>query len=208
MFQKLVDPQLRDTLQTDMRVLSSITEDGDADEYDDNAMNWNERTARPIPTDLCTALARSHCELPRTAQFLPNITINGLVYSPTSKHQGNACILLRSQDQRLVPARIQTIFQIPGLDSVQTLLAIRRHQPSQLPHDPFSRFPVLRAQLWRAQLGDLEIISPDQVSSHFTCLAMVGDFEGHIVTASLSRVSNLFTDLMPFTYTGFVQDIL
>src|ERR1700678_676724 len=28
-FQRLVDPQLRDTLQTDMQILSSLTEDGD-----------------------------------------------------------------------------------------------------------------------------------------------------------------------------------
>ena len=125
MFQKLVDPQLRDTLQTDMRVLSSLTEDGDADEYDDNAMNWNEQMAHHISTDLCAALARFNSESPRTAQFLPNIIMNGLVYLPTSKHQGNACILLRLQDQSLVPARIQTIFQILVLDSVQTLLAIR-----------------------------------------------------------------------------------
>ena len=192
-FQRLVDPQLRDTLQTDMQILSSLTEDGDADEYDDNTINWNEQTARPIPKDLSTALARFHCESPRTAQFLLRVKINGLVYSPMSKHQGNACILLRLGDQSLVPAQIQTIFQIPVLNSVQTLLAIRRHRPSQLPHDPFSRFPVLRAQLWHAQLGDLEIISPDKVSSHFACLPMAGDFEAHVVIASLSRVSNLFT---------------
>src|SRR5271168_4334464 len=43
------------------------------------------------------------------------------------------------------------------------------------------------------QLGDLEIISPDEVSSHFACLPMAGDFEAHVVIACLSRVSNLFT---------------
>ena len=176
-----------------MQILSSLTEDGDADEYDDNTINWNERTARPIPKDLSTALAQFHCESPSTAQFLLRVKINGLVYSLTSKHQGNACILLRLGDQSQVPAQIQTIFQIPVLNSVQTLLAIWCHQPSQLLHDPFSRFPVLRAQLWQAQLGDLEIISPDEVSSHFACLPMAGDFKAHVVIASLSRVSNLFT---------------
>src|SRR5271156_216699 len=73
MFQKLVDPQLRDTLQTDMWMLSSLTEDGDGDEYDDNAINWNERTAHPIPTDLCAALARFNSKSPRMAQFLRKI---------------------------------------------------------------------------------------------------------------------------------------
>ena len=158
MFQKLVDPQLRDTLQTDMRVLSSLVEDGD-DYDDDSAANWNEKTARSIPKDICMALTRFHCKSPRTAQFLPNITINGLIYSPTSKHQGNSCILLKSrQDRNLVPARIQNIFQIPFSESLQTLIAIRRHQPSRLAHDSFSQFPVLRARLWGAQMEDFEII--------------------------------------------------
>jgi hypothetical protein len=192
MFQKLVDPQLRHTLQTDMQVLSSLTEGGHDDTDDEDIMNWDDQTTRPIPRDLQIALTRFHSKSIRMAQFLPNVKINGLVYTPTSKHEGNSCVLLKPESQRdrnLVPARIQTIFRIPLLESVQTLIAIRRHQPSQLPHDPFSQFPVLRARLWGAQLGDLEIIQLDQVFSHFACLPMEGDFKDHIATASLSRVS-------------------
>ena len=189
MFQKLVNPQLRDSLQTDMQVLSSLFESSD----DDGALNWNERTAKPIPRDLFTvltlfsALTRLPFKSSRIAQFLYHITINGLVYTPTSRHEGNSCILLKSQVQ--VPAQIQTIFQIPFLESVQTLIAIRCHQPSRLRHDPFSRSPILRARLWGVQLGELEVILPDQVFSHFACLPLKGEFEGHIVAASLSCVS-------------------
>ncbi|KAF8809397.1 hypothetical protein BYT27DRAFT_7254534 [Phlegmacium glaucopus] len=184
-FHKFINPQLRDTLQTDMRMLSSLAGGNDDD---DDVMSWDELTARPIPRDLHSALTRFHSEPTHTAHFLPNTTINGLIYTPASKHQGNSCILVKSQqDQNGVPAQIQTIFQIPFLESVQTLIAIRRHQPSQLPHDPFSRFPILRARFWDAQLGDLEIIQPDQVFSHFACLPLMGEFEGYIVTASLSR---------------------
>lgn len=187
MFQKLVNPQLRDSLQTDMQVLSSIAEG--SDDVDDSALDWNERTAKPIPNDLLTALTRLHFKSTRTAKYLYHITINGLTYTPTSKNEGNSCVLLKSQeDQIQVPARIQTIFQIPFLESVKTLIAIRRHQPSRL-HDPFSRFPILRARLCRVQLGELEVIQPDQVFSHFACLPLKGEFEGHIVAASLSRVS-------------------
>ena len=192
MFQKLVNPQLRDSLQTDMQVLSSLAEGGDDNGDDNGALNWDERAAKPIPRDLLTALARLHFKLTstRTAQFLNHTTINGLIYTLTSKHKGNSCILLKTQeDQIQVPAQIQTIFQIPFLESVETLIAIRRHQPSQLRHDPFSAFPILRAQLWGAQLGELEVIQPDQVFSHFTCLPLKGEFEGYIVAASLSRVS-------------------
>lgn len=188
MFQKLVNPQLRDSLQTDMRVLSSLVEGGDDDD-DGEDDDWNERTARAIPRDLHIALTRFHSESTRTAQFLTRMTINGLIYTPTSKHQGNSCVLLNLQDRTQVPARIQTIFQINFLESVQTLIAIRRHQPARLRHDPFSRFPILCAQVWGVQLGELEIIRPDQVFSHFACLPLKGEFEGHIVAASLSRVS-------------------
>jgi hypothetical protein len=189
MFQKLVNPQLRDSLQTDMQVLSSLAEGGDDDEDDDGALNWNERSAKPIPRELHAALTRLHFKSTGTAQFLHGITINGLMYSPTSKHEGNSCILLKSQNQNQVPARIQTIFQIHFMESVQTLIAIRRHLPSRLRHDPFSRSPILRARLWGVQLGELEIIRSDQVFSHFACLPLKGEFEGHVATVSLSRVS-------------------
>ena len=194
MFQKLVNPQLRDSLQTDMQMLSSLVEGGDDDndgdgDGDDGAMNWNEWTTEPIPRDLRTALSRFHSGSIYTAHFLTQLTINGLVYTPTSKHLGNSCILLKSQAQTQVPARIQRIFQIHLLDSVQTLIAIQRHQPARLRHDPFLRFPILRARVWGVQLGELEIIQPDQVFSHFACLPLKGEFEGHIIAASLSRVS-------------------
>lgn len=189
MFQKFVNPQLRHSLQTDMQVLSSLAE-GDDEGDDDDAMNWDERITKPIPRDLHAALSRFCSKSTRTAQFFRRIIINGLAYTPTSKHEGNSCILLKSQEnQNQVPARIQTIFQIPFLESVQTFIAIRRHQPSGLRHDPFSRSPILRARLWGVQLGELEIIRPDQVFSHFACLPLTGEFEGHIVAASLSRVS-------------------
>jgi hypothetical protein len=194
MFQKLVNPQLRDSLQTDMQMLSSLVEGGDDDndgdgDGDDGAMNWNGWTTEPIPRDLRTALSRFHSGSTYTAHFLTHLTINGLVYTQTSKHLGNSCILLKSQDQTQVPARIQRIFQIQLLDSVQTLIAIQRHQPARLCHDPFSRFPILRARVWEVKLGELEIIRPDQVFSHFACLPLKGEFEGHIIAASLSRVS-------------------
>ena len=190
MFQKLVNPRLRDSLQTDMRVLSSLIEGGDDDDDgDDGYCVMNERTVRDIPRDLHNALTRFHSESTRTAQFLTHMTINGLIYTVTSKHQGNSCVLLKSKGQTQVPARIQTIFQINVLESVQTLIAIRRHLPARLCHDPFSRFPILCARVWETQLGELEIIRPDEVVSHFACLSLKGDFEGHIVSVSLSRVS-------------------
>ena len=59
-----------------------------------------------------------------------------------------------------------------------------RHSVSQATYDPFPQFPILRAQLW----ADLEIIRPQQVSSHFACLPMSDD-QQNIAILSLSHVS-------------------
>jgi hypothetical protein len=183
-FQKMVDPQLRGTLTTDIRSISSLFED---DNEDDDTAFWNGRTARPIPQELRAALSRYCHLLPRTAQFLPNITIDGLMYAPYRKHRGNSCILFAPSHDKLVPARIETIFQIESADSIQTLIAVRRHLPSQVTHDPLLQFPILRARLWASQVADLEIIRPEQVSSHFACLSMADD-QKTIAVLSLSRV--------------------
>ena len=42
-FQKMVDPQLRGTLTTDIRSISSLFEDENGD---DDTVFWNDRTAR------------------------------------------------------------------------------------------------------------------------------------------------------------------
>lgn len=186
-FQKMVDPQLRGTLTTDIRSISSLFED---DNGDDDTVFWNDRTARPIPQELQAALSRCCYVLARTAhtaQFLPNITIDGLMYAPYRKHRGNSCILFAQSHDKLVPARIETVFQIESADSIQTLIAVRRHLPSQVAHDPLLQFPILRARLWASQVADLEIIRPEQVSSHFACLSMSED-QKTIAVLSLLRV--------------------
>jgi hypothetical protein len=183
-FQKMVDPQLRGTLTTDIRSISSLFED---DDEDDDGAFWNGRTARPIPQELQAALIRCGYVLARTAQFLPNIAINGLMYAPYRKHRGNSCILFAQSHDKLVPARIETVFQIELANSIQTLIAVRRHLPSQVTHDPFLQFPILQARLWASQVADLEIIQPRQVSSHFACLSMSDD-QKTIAVLSLSRV--------------------
>ena len=104
---KMVDPQLRGTLTTDIRSFSFLFEDN---EEDDEMVLWNDRTARPIPQELQAALSRCSQVSARTAQFLLNITVNGLLYAPYQKHRGNSCILFAQSQDKLVPAWIETIF--------------------------------------------------------------------------------------------------
>lgn len=205
-FQKMVNPQLRGTLTTDIRSISSLFED---DNEDDDTVIWNERTTRPISQELQAAL--SHCcrVSAGTAQFLPNITINGLIYSPYRKHKGNACILFSKSQEKLVPAQIDTILRVGSTD-IQTFIAVRRHMSSQATYDPFSQFPILRTRLWSAQLGDLEIIRPEQISSHFACLSM-SDNRKNIAVLSLSRVSlaiHLYWFVMLIMLRNFHKNML
>src|SRR5277367_4942567 len=89
-FQKMVNPEFRGTLTTDIRSISSLLDD--KDEADVMA-SWNDRTVRSIPQEMQAALSPLYEVSPRTAQFLPHIAINGLTYTPYQKHRGNSCVL-------------------------------------------------------------------------------------------------------------------
>lgn len=187
MFEKLVNSQLRDTLLTDMRILSALDGPGiiDEDGPKDDVEIWNERTARPLPQDLSSMLTQLHLPTRKKAQFLTHLTINGLLYAISSKHKGNSCVLLKTDGGRkFVPAQIKYIFQLLISDDIHTMIAIQRHQASQASCDPFSRFPYLRAQLWSNNMEALEVVKPHEISSHFATLHIHHD---EIVVISLSR---------------------
>ena len=78
MFKKLVDPERRNALLTDIHTLPIRLENDDDDDDDDDTIitAWNDRTARTIPMELILGLP--HVQLPKKAQFLSNLTINGL----------------------------------------------------------------------------------------------------------------------------------
>jgi hypothetical protein len=109
-----------------------------------------------------------------------------------SKHLGNSCILvLKPQMEHPYPAQIKHIL---GLRStVEMVIAVQRYKPTTVASDPFIRYPALQAKLWSQELvSELEIITPDDIHSHFAACEMV--WEGYPVTAviSLFRVSDYF----------------
>lgn len=189
MFKKLVDPERRSTLLTDIHTLSSRLEDDDDDDDDDTIVTaWNDRTAQTIPMELIQGLP--HVQLPKKAQFLSNLTINGLRYTVSSKHQGNSCALFKTLDSaQVVAARIEFILQIQVSGSMQTLIIIRRHLAANILHDPCLPFPVLRAKFYSSKLDHLEIIDAAQITSHYAFFPCRYEGKDLILTISLSRVS-------------------
>lgn len=187
-FQKLVDPQFRDSLLTDMRALSANIMNSNEDEAD--TVIWNTRTTRTFPKEVVDAFPQLLLGLPSSrAQFLSTIIIHGFAYSVSSKHMGNSCVSISTKiGLKPHPARIAHIFRILRGNAVQTYIAVRRHLPAAGVDDPYSRFPVLGAQLWDACLGNLEIIDPSQIECHFACLDLHRSGRKLVVALPLSRV--------------------
>ena len=196
MFEKLLKPQVRDTLVTDM--LASLPlhdgddgdyrDDGDAD-ADTGAWVWDEHGTSPIPQHIFDALQRTlDFPPPHRARFLSHLTIQGLTYTISSKHSGNSQILINADSADAVPCHITNILQFPVLNTVQTYIAVQRYAPSPIKNDPFLHFPMLHARTWGTELGPLEIYTLDAVHSHFARGGLKWDGKDVNVVLSLSRV--------------------
>ena len=191
MFEKLLNPQIRDTLVTDMLSLSTLSDE----DYDceSDTLAWDERTARLIPLDLYNALSKSIVPTsPRKAQFLSHLTIGGLTYTVASKHIGNSHALIKadsSDHNALIPIRIDYIFQVCVSDTIQTFLGARCYNHSGIITDPFRCFPILQATMWNNELGAIKILTPDCICAHFAKASMVWEGVDRLVVLSLCRVS-------------------
>jgi len=190
MFQKLLNPQVRDTLITDMLSLSTALQDTENAVAVDSS---NECNSHPIPQSIYEALVTSlRITPPRYADFLSHLTIGGITYTVSSKHLGNSHVLLAlNESEDLVPARIDHILQLRIGDAVKTLIVVRRHERSQVPCDPFLRYPIVRAKMWSTQLKEFEIVAIDAIRSHYAASHITWDGIPVTVVTSLSRVSIL-----------------
>jgi hypothetical protein len=184
MFQKLTDPQVRDTLVTDILGLSTAaqdTEDGITDEFN----------LQSIPQDVRRALSTAlDFTSPQHADFSSHLTIGGITYAVSSRHTGNSQVLVAfDENQAPVPARIHHILRLRNADAVKTLVAVRRYEQAQVTCDPFARYPVLRTKIWSTRLQELEIVSADAIHSHFAACPVTWEEVSVVVVTSLSRVS-------------------
>jgi hypothetical protein len=178
LFAKLADPQIRNTLLTDISHFSIDLEE-------DTSFNPNDTAY--IPEDIYKALQDHFLtrEAPRAAKALTFYTMNGLTFSSFTWHRGNSSILVRPTRPFLpsVPAQIQTIIQISSTETIYIVKYFLKSMTS----DPFQKYPTLRASLWSRNLGPLVAVKPEDVESHFACLPIVRDGNECIAIISLSR---------------------
>ncbi len=194
MFQKLVNPQVRDTLVTD--ILALFTDDAASDNDGLDEQPVKSFNSLPVPLQECLIATYNHrlC-----ACLLSHLTIRGITYLSSAYHLGNALILLKSTaPNKYLPARIDYITQILFDDTddghLVTFIAARKYKPSTFKNDPFRAFPFLQAQIWSRELDSLEC--------HFAQSLITWENLDGMVMISLSRVSDASrtscTWLMPF----------
>ena len=176
-FEKLLSPLGQDSLCT-----TSIAEDED---------DVDERHARPIPSEIQTALARANLKVPSRAIFQTSININSLRYAIASKHPGNSCVMVSSVGGSPRPAQLNYILEFGNSTDPLTYLAVRHYKSLNITHDPFAKYPVLAAKLWDSHLADVEMISMSQVLSHFACLPVQMQSCSLVAVLSLSRISSI-----------------
>ncbi|KDR76670.1 hypothetical protein GALMADRAFT_139571 [Galerina marginata CBS 339.88] len=184
-FSRLVDPRARNTLTSD---LMSFT----ADERPEVVV-WNPMATSKVPLKLQKIIHNynANARVDR-AHFLSNITVGGSRYTTSAKGFGNSCALvgLPSSGAK-VPVVIDSIFKIqPSADTVEVLLAVRRYKALGNACDGASRFQAIGASVWSSELGDLELVKPGNIGSHFASLSFeMAGLGAVIAVISLARVS-------------------
>ena len=183
MFEKLLNPQIHDTLVTDMQSFSTLSDKDYGCES--NTTAWDEQL---VPPDLYSALSKSIVPTsPQKVQFLSHLTIGGLMYTVASKHIGNSHALIKadsSDHDALIPIRIDYIFQVCASDTIQTFLGAQHYNHSGIITDPFCCFPILQATMWNNELGAIEILTPDCICAHFAKASMVWEGIDRLVILS------------------------
>jgi hypothetical protein len=182
-FDKLLDPQVRGSLVTDIHTLSPVEEAGIH-----NFEDLDEQAARPIPTEIRDAIKSMNLTVPSRATLQTYITIRGLKFAIASKHPGNSCAMVSIEGGTPQPAQIVYILEFNIPETPSTYLAVRRYKAANIEYDPFSKYPVLQAKLWDARLADVEIVRTSQVLSHFACLPVQLGKCSFNAVVSLSRV--------------------
>jgi hypothetical protein len=140
-----------------------------------------------IPAGLHKAL-KTHFQgsssMPREAKVLSSYMLNGLTFSTFTRHRGNSFILVRRPSLPSTPARIESILQTPSND----IFFVTRFFSKLMSDDPFEKYPVLQSSLWSPDLGQLVIVKPQDVESHFACLVFKWNGTDSLAVVSLSRV--------------------
>lgn len=179
-FSKLIDPQVRNTLLTDIaRFLSMEEEVDEPADITGRITTIAEGPYKALQTHFQDAKGT-----PREARTLHCYTLNHLTFSTFTRHRGNSFVLVCHPSLPSIPAQIDSILQIT---TKETFFVIRFFLKTML-EDPFQRYPALQMSLWSQNLGQLVIVKPQDVESHFACLSFEWQGAKCQVVISLSRV--------------------
>ena len=118
-FDKLLDPQVRGSLVTDIHTLSPVEEAGIH-----NFEDLDEQAARPIPTEIRDAINSMNLIVPSRATLRTYITIRGLKFAIASKHPGNSCAMVSIEGGTPQPAQIVYILEFNIPETPLTYLAV------------------------------------------------------------------------------------
>jgi len=179
-FSKFVDPQVRNTFLTDIAHFLALEEETNEPLDVKGKMTT-------IPAGLHKAL-KTHFQgsrsMPREAKVLSSYVLNGLTFSTFTRHRGNSFILVRRPSLPSIPARIESILQTPSND----IFFVTQYFLKPASDDPFENYPVLQSSIWSQDLGQLAIVNPQDVESHFACLSFKWNSIDSLAVVSLSRV--------------------
>ena len=143
-FRKLIDPQVRSTLLTDIvGFLGEALDISDDEDLPPVAL----KSVSYLPDSLRDCILNHLGYLPTSASTLSLLTVTGITYSVASKHRGNSCVLLDSLSKTVfLPAQIEHIVQFVSnndISGVDTMVAVRRFKHLNNQSDPFSNYPLL-----------------------------------------------------------------
>jgi hypothetical protein len=179
-FSKLIDPQVRNTLLSDIAHFLSMEEE--AEEPADVSGRFTAIAEGPYKA--LQTYFQGAKGIPREAKTLHCYTLNHLTFSTFTRHRGNSFVLVRRPSLPSLPAQIDTILQTP---TKETYFVIRFFLKTIL-DDPFQRHAILQMSLWSQNLGHPVIVKPQDVESHFACLSFVWRATKCQAVISLSRV--------------------
>jgi len=185
-FTKLIDPEVRNTLLTDVTAfIAHVTPEAAADDPEPQLKDGISFISEPSHNALRTYFGSSF--IPRTAKTMTTFTMRTLTYSTFSRHKGNSSVIVKNTlSQSLVPAQIEDIIQTSNND---VLFAIC-HYRHQFTASPFDNWPLLQTSLWGLEMGSLVVVLSCDVVCHFASLPFQWEGQEQLAVISLARVRN------------------
>lgn len=199
MFVTLAQPQGRNSLSLNMSmndsdILDNEDNDNDLEEDSETEFDTLDVKSKTIPANILAAFSKAYPDfandIPRSAKIVNRITIGGISYATPAVHEGNSGIIKKSRN---IPYSIENILEFPMGDNGNLFqgvwFVVRRYQEANLiEHDPYVRYPLLRAKLWGSDLAHaFEVLPLSDIGGHFAKHFITWEDQKVAVIVSLAR---------------------